>query len=238
MTAICTLSSLASSGELLELGEHALADLDRLAEVAGLAVAAAQRDGGLDPEHAALAGAHERLELEDRVVDVALTLQRAGDDEATAEDELVLRRDRGTVDRVARLALRLDVLAGLERELGEVHGQLDLVVLTRGHAAKQMLGGYAESRGEVVERLAVRPALAGLDARDVADGDVITGELGLGPPLRDPGSADPLPQLSGVELLEQVGIPDVHGGIVADVRAALGMKCDNSSIFGGKFRPN
>jgi hypothetical protein len=38
-----------------ELGEHPLADLDGLPEVTGLAVAAAQRDRGLDPEHAALA---------------------------------------------------------------------------------------------------------------------------------------------------------------------------------------
>src|SRR4029079_2996734 len=105
-------------------GEHPLADLDRLPEVTGLAVAAAQRDGGLDPEHAALPGRDQWLELEDGVVDAALALEGSGEDEAAAEDQLVLGCDRGALDRVAGLALGLDVLPGLERELGEVEGQL------------------------------------------------------------------------------------------------------------------
>ncbi len=187
--------------------DHALADLDGGAEVAGLTQAPAQRDRGPDPEDAAGLGLDQRLELEDRVVQAALALEGPGDDEPAAVGELGLGGEGGTVHDRASLGLRLEVLAGLQGELGEVERQLELVVLAGGDAAQQVVDRHLEARGQVGEDGAVGTALPRLDPRHVADRDVAAGELGLGPALRHAGGADPVSQLCGVDLLQEVSVP-------------------------------
>ena len=104
---------------LLEDRRQALADLDREGEVAGLAVAAAERDADLDREDPADA-ADQSLELDDGGVEVAAGLERAGQQEPAPLRQGSEGGGLGALEVLARLVLRLGHLAGLERQLREV----------------------------------------------------------------------------------------------------------------------
>ena len=109
----------------------------------------------------------QRLELEDRVVDAALALQRPRDQVARPARQLVVDDRAGPVAGLAGPGLGLGVLTVLERQLREVEGEPELVLLGRGRAAQQLVGRDTQSLGEGLEHVGIGASMSGLEARDV-----------------------------------------------------------------------
>ena len=74
-------------------GQDPLADLDGTRQVTGVAQAPDHGDGRLDPDQASALGVDERLERDDRVVEVALALQGSGDQEVGKKITATVRGD-------------------------------------------------------------------------------------------------------------------------------------------------
>jgi hypothetical protein len=150
---------------LLDVAHDALAALDGAAEVSGLAVDVADRDAGLDPgDPVGPPVLDEFLELQDGVVDVVERLVGAGVEQPGPVAHFV---DLGARHpRESPLQVRLGVLglAGLERQLGVVEGQADLVDHAPVGHAEQRLDGDAEAFGELLERRSGGTTVPGLDA--------------------------------------------------------------------------
>ena len=152
----------------------------------------------------------QRLELEDGVVDAALALERPRDQVGRAVDQLLVHDRAGTVAGLTGLDLGLGVLAVLERQLGEVEGEAQLVLLRRGRATQQLVGRDAQPLGEGLEHLGVGAAVPGLQPRDVAHRHHVTGELGLRPAPGEPGRAQARAQFVGPDLLQEGRVCEVH----------------------------
>ena len=119
-------------------------------------------------------------------------------------------RGLGSLTGVTGLQLGGLRVARLERQLGEVEGQLDLLELLRRHTHEQLLHGGAEADAQVGEHLEVRATMPGLDAGDVTHRHVGAGEVGLGHSLGHARGAQPVTQLGWVDLPQQVRLTGIH----------------------------
>ena len=166
---------------LLDAGHHALAALDGAAQVAGLAVDAAQRDAGLDLRHpVGRPVLDQRLELEDRVVLAVGGLQRPGVEQPRALTQAERAGGRQAFESRREVPLGVLGLAGLQRQLGIVERQPDLVDLATVGLPEQRLHRDLEAQREGLERRRGGPSVPALDAGEIGDGHDVAGHLALG----------------------------------------------------------
>ena len=215
VTASWTASSQASSAGLLHVGHHALAALDGAAQVAGLAIDAAQRDAGLDPgQPVGRAVVDERLELDDGVVLAVGGFQRAGVEQAGALAQAGHAGGRHGVQGLLQVALGVLGLPGLQGELGVVEGEADLVDHVALGLTQQGVHRDAEALGEGLESRGGGAPVAALDAGEVGHRHQPVGDLSLGEPPCLPCGPEPATQRFTVGAAQHLGMTRVHWDIV------------------------
>ena len=181
-------------GQLRDLVEAALEQLDLPLEAADGAVGAAEREVDVDPLERRGTVERERfLEALDRRCVVARLVGGDGERDARTRGVLLVACPDGVLERVAQLILGSRGIVEPEHELGVPDAELPRLALVDVPARLEVVGRDAELPGELAEGLHRRLARARLDTGDVRVRDPGRGELALRQtPLR-PQALQPLP---------------------------------------------